>query len=67
MALSTHERKILEQIETHLRADDPRLARRLTRHRASRTRLHLRIAAAVLLALTGIATVIGAALATLFS
>lgn len=67
MALSMDEERILTEIASRLSSDDPALAQRLERFgRARRTRGR-RIAAAVVIAVLGLVSALGTAIAVFFS
>lgn len=67
MALSMDEQRILVEIESRLRADDPGLAQRLSGHGQTRHSRRMRLIAAFLLVVLGISTVLGSAIAYAFS
>ncbi|MDX6741248.1 DUF3040 domain-containing protein [Actinocorallia sp. A-T 12471] len=67
MALSMDEERILTEIASRLSREDPALAQRLERFgRARRTRAR-RIAAAVVIAVLGLVSAVGTAIAVFFT
>lgn len=69
MALSMDEQRILVEIESRLKADDPGLARRMSSHGRTRQRhsRRTRLIATFLLVMIGISTVMGSAIAYVFA
>ncbi|GAB3697463.1 hypothetical protein GCM10027589_59490 [Actinocorallia lasiicapitis] len=67
MALSMDEERILTEIASRLSQDDPKLAERLEKFGKSRRSRRERIITAVIVALVGLMTALGTAVAVFFS